>query len=310
MNYSNKNIDSYSAVSSRGGPGGLGAEKTWSGPARPLPAPSINQPTGSSGVRIFQVESGWGQARLLPWDTEFFGYPCARLDSLIVRGNNQERFTGASDILSQIIPWADENGVKFVSVKVSGPDPVVCQALEQVGFYLTDCLVSLSRTNDREMIRTTMPDAVTFTGDIGEPAETARYFRELFFDGRFHNDARLNKKQADDLWEQAIKNQLANGSNQKLLMKVDSIPSGLAIFRPVVAHNPSGVGSLFVMGLTPGCRGRGLGKVLLTEAMARLAGQYSELEVETSTYNYPAVRVYQFCGFQPRQIKLSLHWRR
>ena len=309
MNCSKKNIDFLSALTNRSGPGGLGADKTWSGPTLPQAVPSLDEHSRESGVRIFQTESGWGQVQLLPWDTAFFGYPCARIDCLSMCGNNQERYANASSILSQILSWSDENGVKFVSVKISGPDPAVCQALEQVGFYTTDCLVSLVRTNDQEVASTRIPGGVTFTGDIPEPIETARYFRELFFDGRFHNDLHLDKIKADELWEKAIVNQLTSGSSGKLLMELESRPSGLAIFRPMDPQSPSGAGSLFVMGLTPACRGRGLGKVLLTEAMTRLGGQYSAVEVETSTYNYPAVRVYQFCGFQPRQIKLSLHWR-
>ena len=310
MNCSNKNTNPPAALFSRSGPGSLGIEKTWSGPALPRPVPDSENHTGDSQVRIFQADSGWAQARLLTWDTAFFGYPCARLDFLAVAGNNQERYSGASQLMSQIMSWADQNGLKFVSIKLPGPDPVVCQALEQVGFYTTDCLVSLSRTNAGMLVRVDAPEEVTFTGDIGSPLETARYFRELFFDGRFHNDVHLDKSQADALWEQAIISQLNSGSSQALLMKVDSQPAGLTIFRPVDDRCPSGAGSLFVMGLTPVFRGRGLGKFLLAEALAQLGGQYETIEVETSTYNYPAVRVYQYCGFQPRQIKLSLHWRR
>jgi len=255
---------------------------------------------------------GVGLIRLLAWDTEFFGCPCALIETLWASGDNQRRFETARQVIKDLISWSNKQGVQFTAVKVPGPDPILCQALESFGFYVTDNVTCLSWPNDGGPPEAPLPEGFTFSAKRDDPEKIARHFSRLFYDGRFHNDARLDLEKADALWRAAILNQLQNEASQILVLEKDETPVGLTTVKAVQTDGAEAetAACLFILGLREKYRGQGLGRVLLAETMKRLGPGCKRLEVETSTFNRPALNLYQAMGFRLNQVKLTLHWRR
>ncbi|MEW6263511.1 MAG: GNAT family N-acetyltransferase [Thermodesulfobacteriota bacterium] len=251
--------------------------------------------------------SAVGLVRLLAWDSQFFGFPCARLEQLLAAGDNARRRAGADEVLDQVMAWCREQGVRFIVGKVAGPDPAMVQALESHGFYLTDTQVALSR-RDQPIPDSIPPRGFSFADETADPRETARAFHRLFYDGRFHHDPRLDVEKADQLWEEAIFSQLQGRSRDMILLAEDGRPVGLSVVQSGgEASNGTRAGCLFIFGLREEYRGQGLGRILLRETLRRITGKYRRLDLETSTFNLPALKLYMSHGFKWERIKLSLH---
>ncbi|MFH1140030.1 MAG: GNAT family N-acetyltransferase [Pseudomonadota bacterium] len=247
----------------------------------------------------------------LRWDTDFFGFPCGRIENLAAAGDNQARFSVALDLARQALDWAETNRIRLLAVKIPGPDPLLVQALEAVGFYLTDNSLALAWSPPAPPTTAGLPPGFCLSDKNDQPDQDAAAFSQLFTDGRFHNDRRIPLDQADRLWRTAVLTQLRGEATQVLFLLNRGRPVGLTTVKtaaPPPAAPSTRTGCIFILGLHPEFRGRGLGRILLTETLKRAQDRYDRLEVETSVYNQPAVGLYQKCGFIMTGVNVSLHF--
>ena len=245
-------------------------------------------------------------ARLLPWDTEFFGHPCGIIDTLLAAGENERRFDAAAEAVAGTLSWAREQGVRFLAIRLNGPDPIVCQALEHHGFYVTNALVAMSRPQG-PVEPVAAPPGFAILPQAPDIGAAARAFTRLFYDGRFHNDRRIPVAVADRLWATALANQLGGVGEQLALAMKGREPAGLAVINTVKASGPL-TGTLFILGVIPDCRRLGLARALMADILDRVNRRYAAIVLETSTFNQPAIRLYRSLGFATESTKLSLHW--
>ena len=272
-------------------------------------AATLLQQTNAEGFHLALSQSeygltGCGTARLLDWDTAFFGHVCATLDNISVTGDVPGMYKAALDVAGQLLAWCRSRDVSFISTKIPGPNPALCRALEESGFYLADAVAALSRSGSLRPPKTPLGNGFAWSEHPENVASTAAAFRHLFYDGRFHNDPDIPREAADRLWEAAIINQLESDDSRQLFLLDGSKPAGISIVRPIDTDRAS----LFIFGVAAEYRGHGLGRALLSETLARLRNRYGMIEVETSTYNTAAVRLYRGLGFEQQGIKLSFHW--
>jgi ribosomal protein S18 acetylase RimI-like enzyme len=258
--------------------------------------------------RVENALTGLALVHLLPWDTGFFGFPCARINTLMVKGSNTDRFDIALDLLDRVLDWSVSRHVCFLSIKIPGPDPLVCQALQARNFYLVDTGVRLTR-HAQHIDFQALPDGWSYRDQVACPAAVASVFKSLFYDGRFHNDPRVPLDQADRLWESAIRNQLSGEAGHVLLLLENNQPRGLTTLRTIPAGETcqKPVGSLSIVGLLEQCRGQGLGRRLLAETLLRYQYNYRFIVIETSTYNEPALRLYRSQGFESGLFTAGFH---
>ena len=315
MTFSKKNIDGLAALIRASGFLGLtcfiqgGGASGPEDEARRLAALADSPDAFLSLIEQDQSPAAAGLVSLLDWDTGFFGFPCAAVEALYAAGRGPSRYEALGRVVSELVAWCRQREVGFIVAKVPGPDPLVCQALEAAGFYLTDTGVTLARVPGPISETKEVTPELTWAQQAGDPAEIARIFNSLFFDGRFYHDPRIPEETADRLWETAIYNQVRGEADRILFLLSAGRPIGLASIKDTDAgpDRTEKVGRLFIFGLLPSHRGRGLGKPLLAELLRRIQDQYQRLEVGTSTYNLPALRVYQFLGFVLQGFHASLH---
>ena len=219
----------------------------------------------------------------LAWDSDFFGFPCGRVENLIASGDNRTRFSVALDLARRTRDWAEAHRIRFVVVKIPGPDPILVQALEATGFYLTDNTMALAWRPLAPSEPPDLPPDFVLSEKNSDPDRDAAAFSRLFTDGRFHNDRRIPSEQADRLWQNAVLTQLRGEATQALFLLNHGRPVGLTTVKTVASppDSPSTrTGCVFIVGLHPEYRGRGLGKALLIETMRRTEGRYERIEVE------------------------------
>ena len=122
---------------------------------------------------------GSALAQKLSWDTDFFGLPCGRLESFQAGGDNQTRYHRALELARQALAWAGDNRIRFMVVKIPGPDPLLVQALERTGFYLTDNTMSLALTGPAPENRTPLPvDFQLVDQPPDNPEKNSRFLRQ------------------------------------------------------------------------------------------------------------------------------------
>lgn len=264
----------------------------------------------TTGGADYSDAAGW--ARLLEWDTEFFGYPCARIEGLMAAGDNETRRRSAGEVVQGILDWCVKKEVRFINVKVPGPDPAIIQALMEKGFYFADSVMELERDSAAPIPQPVVPKELTIHSNAGDTDLAAARFSSLFYDGRFHNDPHISKKKADSLWEAALRSQLQERARHFFFLRNEKEDIGLATFQAIggLEGKDNGLtGSLFFFGILREFQGRGLGRSLLAESLSKVEADYKRIKVETSTYNFPALRLYQAFGFKPGRVKMSMHLR-
>ena len=245
-----------------------------------------------------------GSIRLLEWDTRFFGVPYARIERLQASGEHVQRRDNTTRVISDLLVWSRAQGIRFIAAKIQA-DPALAQALEQNGFYLTDTAMGFTRQGTGKLSRPELPDGYAFQVNPGNAETIAVAFNQLFWDGRFHHDPAIATATADRLWQEAVKNQLSGDADLALLLTHKKKPVGL-----VTIAKTSGAGNrgcVFIVGLLESHRHKGLGRILLAEAVNLASERFEQLEIETSTYNLPAIRLYLSVGFIPVEARLSFH---
>jgi GNAT superfamily N-acetyltransferase len=245
-----------------------------------------------------------GSIRLLDWDTRFFGFPCARVENLTATGDLNQRRDNAARVVSGLLKWSQSKSIQFLAAKIPA-DPALAQALEQCGFYLTDTAMGFTLKQIEKLPQSEPPAGYDFLENPGNAETIASAFSSLFWDGRFHHDPAIEKTTADRLWQEAVKNQLAGDADMSFLLTYKNQPAGLVTVAESFADKQCGC--LFIVGLRESHQRKGLGRILLTQAVNRASDRFKQLEVETSTYNLPAIRLYQSVGFQPNEARLSFH---
>lgn len=260
--------------------------------------------TYQAGVGPAKAPMASGSIRLLEWDTRFFGFPCARIEGLQASGSQRERQDNAARVISDLLDWSKAQGIQFIAAKIPA-DPALAQALELQGFYLTDTAMGFTRQGTDNLSRPELPNGFAFQENPDDAETIAAAFSQLFWDGRFHHDPEIATTTADRLWQEAVKNQLSGEADFSLLLTCQDQPAGLV----TIAKTSDGGdhGCLFIVGLREPHRHKGLGGILLTEAIHLASNSFGQLEVETSTYNLPAIRLYLSVGFKPVEARVSFH---
>jgi GNAT superfamily N-acetyltransferase len=230
---------------------------------------------------------------VLPWDSDFFGYPVAR-----VRGGTMDA-AGVSDIDS----WCGAHGTRLVYFLADDHPPSWAVAAD-AGFRLVDIRVELvldktwprlpaSRSN------VTLREAVP--GDLDDLLPIAA---SVHTDSRFFTDERIARDKAHELFafwlRRSVERTLAD------VVFVADIDGRAVAYLSAKCAN--GVGNIGLVGVGEAARGRGVGLSLVQRAIEWFTAQgANEVSVVTQGRNIMAQRVYQRCGFLTRSTRLWFH---
>ena len=91
-------------------------------------------------VKVFRIETPAGAAtwRNLEWDSEQFGIPAARLDTLDASGSYAEARSNKRELLASVFDQCCQAGIRHLSTSVDTGDFTTIHALEEAGFELID----------------------------------------------------------------------------------------------------------------------------------------------------------------------------
>lgn len=234
----------------------------------------------------------------LSWDTDFFGFPIARLRSGPL----------TDESLQAAMARCRKQAIRCVYFLAPAADFGTLQLAQQAGFELVDVRVTLSRPLSGRLL-TGSP----MTGDIPEwklphtvreatTADLAALLplaEPLARVSRFGLDPRFGLEQATRLYEQWLQKETA------VSLVVDG-PAGMGGLITIQQDGTHGI--IDLLATAPTMQRRGLGKVLCAAGLRWMRENGCRTaSVITQGHNIASQRVYQQNGFLTSTVEISFH---
>lgn len=234
----------------------------------------------------------------LDWDTTFFGHRIAR-----VVGHRLTR-----QGIQQVLSWCKAHQIDCLYFLADVEDPETILWAEEWGFHLVDIRVTLQcRIHERTGQSNNTASSTVQVRPFQETdwSHLRILVRSNHRDSRFYFDPHFPNELCDSLYETWLQRSCAGYADAVLVADFAGCPSGY-----ISCHLPREEpwGRIGLMGVAPSARGHGLGRSLVTQALAWFAGRGVDLvQVVTQGRNIPAQRLYQRCGFLTNQVQLWYH---
>lgn len=231
----------------------------------------------------------------LGWDSDFFGFPIARVD--------------ATQLDKQAIDAAVEacgaQGIRCAYLLLAADDARGGAIAQAAGFVLRDVRLTFARPLDHGPAAGL---AAAAHGSIA-PARAAQrpaleaLARDAFAHTRFLSDPGFPPDRARELYAAFVRRGLDDAPRRVTL--ADSATEGFVVCR---LDADAGVGEIELIAVAPAARGRGLGRALVDAALAMFADAgLPRASVATQAANVASQRLYQRSGFRTSEAGLWFH---
>jgi len=238
----------------------------------------------------------------LNWDTEHFGMPMARI-SHILGGIDPELDQAAKKLLIKAGTEELKNaGIRHIAARLAADDIASIYALEMVGYYLADTIVEyyfnfrtskIPKTDQLCELRLFQPSDLALV-----EKSVSGIFKDYI--GRFHNDPNLDKKKADQLYENWLINSCKGLADDCILAFVEGDLAGitaLKIHRELNRALPLKLGEVMLIGVVPGFRGKKVFTSMLGFAQNHFKGKIDLFRYATQLNNFHVNGVLVKLGF-------------
>lgn len=204
----------------------------------------------------------------------------------------------ASESLPQIetaIGEAKKDEFKYIICKLQSQQTALIKLLESLGFYLSDIGVTWEIKSDKFLFK-----KLNDSSDIREIIKIAtekdismlkEMVKSLFLDSRFYNDPFFSKKAADNIYQMWIENSVRGDVADIVFL----IPNMGFVTCKRSSHSS---GEIALIGLKKDFRGKGIGTILIEEAIKwfRMQG-INFVSVRTQLKNLNSMNFYLRLGF-------------
>lgn len=229
----------------------------------------------------------------LEWDSEFFGFPTARLSTS--RINEQ--------IMSQVLEEAQKEGIRCLYYEADSNDPVSIALAEANGFKLVDVRITLEIASSSALHPRPARD-ITVRGFREEEIETlARIARKTSRVSRYHFDTNFPPGASERLYDIWLRNSCSGYADKVLVAELQSEPVGF-----ITCKVSQGEGRIVLVGVDDRFRGRGVGASLVDKALNWFGSQgIKRVWVVTQGRNIEGQRLYHAIGFNTASVTLFYH---
>ena len=244
-----------------------------------------------------QAEAGSGICRRLEWDSDFWGFGCAK-----VEGENLPR-----DQIRAIDAWCGANDITFLQYLAPQGDTASARVAEEAGFHLVDERVTLRCSVTSGSSDASVPDVELRPGNMQDLGALDTIARAGHTDSRYYNDPGFPRTGCDDLYSTWIRRSLEGAIADIVFVPViDGKAAGYVTCKRDA--QPVKTGWIGLVGIGPQARGRGVGSALIRRAIGwfREAG-VEEILVVTQGRNEAAKRLYERSGFLTRDTGRWYH---
>ena len=236
------------------------------------------------------------------WDSDHFGEQMGRLS--VVLYDPELAVDRRVRLLAEVLK---RTRYSMISSRVNLIDYKTVQAVERVGGYLTDVLVTFRRsTNDH--IDQPIARAVTIRDAKPQDCDAlVKMGRTIFTVDRFHSDPRLANHRSDEVYGKWIANSLNGYADKVLVAHQDDIAVGFITCKLENAGGGSLYGVIDLVGVAPEYTGSGIGSSLVSGAVEWFRDHVASVYVGTQGANPSALRLYEKNGFQIVSCEATFH---
>lgn len=234
---------------------------------------------------------------LLSWDTEFWGFPIARLHPARLD----------AEVMRVAIDWCSRHRVRCLYLLADGGCPRTLALAHEQAFRFVDIRLELSLP---------LPSAASVGQASAGPHVRAATEADMpvlrslaaaaHHDTRFFKDDRFDAGRAAALYEAWITRDMRRGS---VLVCESPSESGTACgYVTCELDGTSQEGRIGLIAVAPQHKNAGLGSALINAALGKfaVAGMTSSRVVTQGT-NIPALRLYERCGFRTACARVWFH---
>lgn len=234
---------------------------------------------------------------LLDWDSRFWGFPIARLNSS----------TLSAALLDQVAAWCATHRIRCLYFRADGSCPRTLAMAADAGFRFVDVRMELSLALTGLPLVDSKPgeDAVRpATGD--DLAELQQLAAHAHRDTRFYKDDRFDAAKAADLYRTWIERDFA--AHLVLICESPRYPERPCGYVTCEYDATKGEGRIGLIAVASQAAGRGFGTQLMHAALRYFVARgLQTVRVVTQATNVPAMRLYEAAGFRTSNVTLWFH---
>ncbi len=229
----------------------------------------------------------------LAFESEVLGVPSARI---------LPETTFSESALSTLMADLRRRGMKFVSCRIPDNQTEGASALENAGFNRIETQLKYRRALEPALsVKGQGRVVLARTTDEMLCIEIAR---KAFVYDRFHSDPLIDREKADALKARWTQNSLHGRADACLV-----IPSETETTAGFVLCMRNGEDAVIdLIAVDPDHYGKGLGKALVSGALAHYRGQATGMRVGTQGTNNPSISLYESMNFVLQEKMATYHW--
>lgn len=256
------------------------------------PSYLVRAEVGGGGERAATTEGldgAGGICRILDWDSEFWGFPIARV--------LPERVDAAT--AEQVERWCEGHGVVCAYLLAGAGDAETAAAAEGVGFTPVDTRVTLERPGGPPAAERRPVDGLEIRpAEARDEAALVGLARQAHTDTRFFFDPHFSSTRAAELYAAWVRRGLAEDPFRVFLAERDGSPVGYVL----VKTDPL---EIDLIAVEQAARGDGIGSALVAEAIG--VSPNGTVRVVTQARNVAALRLYESFGFRVVKTEAWYH---
>lgn len=244
-------------------------------------------------------------ANVKKWDTNFFGKKVAAIEMLCAGGDYFESLAEKEKLLNKFGEWRKKNEVKVATARYSDLDLSSIHSLEKNGFTFMENLVTFTIPKNPDL----KPANSVRQARASDEERVAEISRNAFSYDRFHSDAHIDKKLADELYAQWARNSIKKIAAQEVFVHEKSSKIDGFITCKITEVKPLKVseGVIELFAVDQKVKGSGAAEELLKSALAWFSSNCDVIHVGTQSKNVRAMRFYEKNGFRAVCSQTTLH---
>ena len=229
------------------------------------------------------MKKGSAQIKILPFDSEVFGFPCGELEI--------ENDLVGHNALSILLKDAIEAGLRHLCVKIPSLWINCANLLEDLGFRLKICSLELSK----KIKENSKPDTSLLVEEIISISDYEQKRLISITQSAFSNHTRFHYEDAfhldlvSKLYTNWIINSIKDQSIKVFVHRINNVITGYITVRIDSAQR---IGCIDLFAVDFESRNRGIGKRIIQMAEYSLQNQLNQILVRTESINYSALNCY------------------
>jgi ribosomal protein S18 acetylase RimI-like enzyme len=242
---------------------------------------------------------------LAKWDSSLFKLKIGKLSACVF--NSDIDLSTRISLLKALIQEAKNKNFDLVFARIPLEDMLTVMALENIGGILTDILITFQR-DLQEFSYTNTSSEVIITDPLPQDIEILRSMaRNIFKIDHFHSDPKLPTSLSDEVYAEWIKNSLDGLADKVLVARRNQKAIGFITCKIEKLAPENKVGIIDLVGVDPNEQGRGVGSLLVSEALRYFKNYVYSAYVGTQARNINAMRLYTRAGFKPVYSEATIH---